>query len=83
MEFYRIVDYKMIEDEIKAYEKMTLEEILKQIVPIIKSYDVETLARSIGVSKHTLYKYCKKGYLETREKPSFEIYIKIMRRQLE
>lgn len=72
------VNYKLIQDAIIEYENMTSLEIQNQVMPIIKSYNVNFLSEKIGVSKEVLYKCCKKGFVIKDWKLSFEIYIKIM-----
>lgn len=72
------MEYNLILEAIKEYEKMTSEEIQKQIKPIIKSYDKNFLCSYLGVSKEHLYRICKKLFIENNERLQFTSYVKIM-----
>ena len=43
------MDYKEINNAIIAYESLTPEEVQKQIIPIIKSYDRKYLSEIINI----------------------------------
>lgn len=72
------MDHKLIYDSIIEYENMQPQEILDQIIPIIKSYNKQYLSTVTNISEHTLYQYCKTLYINSGKKPEFDNYIKLM-----
>ena len=72
------MNYAEIVEEIRKFELMTSQEVQDQVKPIIKSYNVDFLSEHLGVSKHQLYRLCKKLFVEKEEKTSFSLYVGIM-----
>lgn len=72
------MDYKAINNAIIAYEALTPEEVQKQIIPIIKSYDRKYLSEIINIAPDTLINMTKRVFVDMDKKPSFTTYVKIM-----
>lgn len=72
------MDFKIIAEAISEYNSLDPNDVHNQIVPIIKSYDKNTLSSLVGLSEQALYAYCKSWYVAAGKKPPFEIYVKLM-----
>lgn len=72
------MDYEMILNEINRFEKLTSQEIQDELVPIIKSYNINYLAGLINVSKSNLQRICKRLFVNKNGRISFELYVKLL-----
>ena len=62
----------------EVYEGKSTAELQEEIKPIIKKYGVERVSEHTGLTKHALYRYCKKLFVEKGMKPDFISYCKVL-----
>lgn len=72
------MDYEMILDEIIKFENLTSQEIQDELVPIIKSYNIDFLSKLLNVSKDHIHRICKSLFVNKNERVSFKLYIKLL-----
>lgn len=72
------MDYEMILDEIIKFENLTSQEIQDELVPIIKSYDINFLSKLVNVSKDNIHRICKSLFVNKNQRVSFKLYIKLL-----
>ena len=61
-----------------VYEGKSTSDIQEELKPIIKRYGAEKVSEHTGLTKHTLYRYCKKLFVEKGMKPDFISYCKVL-----
>lgn len=72
------MDYEMILDEIIKFENLTSQEIQDELVPIIKSYNIDFLSKLVNVSKDNIHRICKSLFVNKNQRVSFKLYIKLL-----
>lgn len=70
--------FKKVMEEIEKYDGMDNSQIQQDLMPIISTYNVKSLADYTGISTHTLYYICRKAFARGETSISFTTYAKLM-----
>ena len=73
-----MLNTKAVLSAYEVYEGKSTAELQEEMKPIIKKYGIEKISEHTGLTKHTLYSYCKKLFVEKDMKPDFISYCKVL-----